>query len=43
MSLVVRSSLTKGLVDVTFMSWVVLVVWVIAAAVVTGVVMGRRR
>jgi ABC-2 type transport system permease protein len=43
MALLVRSSLTEGLVEVTARSWVVLTVWAIVAAAVTGVVMGRRK
>lgn len=42
MSLLVRSSLTEGLVDATVKSWLVLAVWTVIAAMVTGVVMGRR-
>ena len=43
MSLLVRSSLTDGLVDVTPRSWAVLTIWTVAAAVAAGVVVGRRR
>ncbi|HEU4320346.1 MAG TPA: ABC transporter permease [Acidimicrobiia bacterium] len=43
MAVVVRASLTDGLVDPTFRSWFVLTVWAVMAALVTGLVMGRRR
>jgi ABC-2 type transport system permease protein len=43
MALAVRSSLTDGLVEMTGRSWVVLVVWTVAAAAVTGLVLVRRK
>jgi hypothetical protein len=43
MALVVRASLTDGLVAVTSQSWIILLVWLVIAAVITGVVLVRRK
>jgi ABC-2 type transport system permease protein len=43
MALVVRASLTDGLVVVTARSWVVLVAWLGLAAAITGLVLVRRK
>jgi ABC-2 type transport system permease protein len=43
MALLVRASLTDGLVEVTARSWVVLVAWLVLAAAITGLVLVRRK
>jgi len=43
MAIAVRSSLTDGLVEVTLSSWIVLSVWTLVAATVTGAILLRRR
>jgi ABC-2 type transport system permease protein len=43
MALAVRSSLTDGLVVMTGRSWLILSLWTIAAGVITGIVLERRR
>jgi len=42
MAIVIRSSLTEDLVEITPLSWIVLSVWTIAAATVTGAILLRR-
>ena len=42
MALAVRSSLTDGLVAITARSWLILVVWTVAAGAITGVLLVRR-
>jgi ABC-2 type transport system permease protein len=43
MAVVIRSSLTTGLVTVAPIDWVVLVVWTALTAVITGLVLVRRK
>jgi ABC-2 type transport system permease protein len=43
MAMAVRSSLTEGLVVMTTRYWVVLLLWTLAAGVVTGIVLVRRK
>jgi hypothetical protein len=43
MAVVVRSSLTIGLVSVTPVDWVVVAVWTALTGVITGVVLVRRK
>jgi hypothetical protein len=42
MAIAIRSSLTEDLVDITPLSWIVLSLWTIAAAAVTGAILLRR-
>lgn len=43
MGVVVRSSLTDGLVDADPIDWLVLVAWTATTAMITGAVLGRRK
>lgn len=43
MALAVRSSLTNGLVDMTANAWLVLSAWTIVGALITGIVLVRRK
>ena len=43
MAILVRGSLTEGLVEVTARSWVVLSVWTVLAATMTAAILVRRK
>ena len=43
MALAIRSALTDGLVEITMKSWVILTAWTVGAALVTAVVLVRRK